>query len=170
MRLHVRDMTLGEADLVIDYFLGATPEYLDMMGVDPSRLMTREAWRAHMQQQFALPPLEREVFRVTWLLDDAPVGYSSCDKVVAGEQAFMHLHVLIPDLRRQGIGTECVRLSADVYFEMFGLKRLFCQPHAFNTAPHRTLQKAGFKFVKTYMTVPGAINYHQAVTQWVLER
>jgi hypothetical protein len=28
----------------------------------------------------------------------------------------------------------------------------------------------GFKYVKTYRTVPGAINFHQAVTRWVLER
>ena len=39
-----------------------------------------------------------------------------------------------------------------------------------NAAPNRTAQKAGFKFVKTHMTVPGTLNYRQAVTQWVIER
>jgi hypothetical protein len=50
------------------------------------------------------------------------------------------------------------------------LKRLFCEPYAFNVAPNRTLQKTGFKYLKTYMTVPGPLNYHQAVTRWVVER
>ena len=39
-----------------------------------------------------------------------------------------------------------------------------------NTAPNRTLQKAGFRYLKTHMTVPGPLNFHQAVTQWVTER
>ena len=46
----------------------------------------------------------------------------------------------------------------------------FCEPNAFNVAPNRTLQKAGFKYLKTHMTVPGPFNYHQAVTRWVIER
>jgi hypothetical protein len=29
---------------------------------------------------------------------------------------------------------------------------------------------AGFKYAKTHMTVPGPLNYHQAVTRWVIER
>jgi hypothetical protein len=47
---------------------------------------------------------------------------------------------------------------------------LFCEPNAFNVAPNRTLQKAGFKYLKTHMTVPSALNFHQAVTRWVIER
>ena len=41
---------------------------------------------------------------------------------------------------------------------------------AFIVAPNRTLQKAGFKYLKTHMTVPGPFNFHQAVTRWVIER
>ena len=55
-------------------------------------------------------------------------------------------------------------------FERLKLKRLFCEPHAFNVAPNRTLQKAGFKYLKTHMTVPGPLNFHQAVNRWVIER
>ena len=42
------------------------------------------------------------------------------------------------------------------------LKRLY-EPNAFNMAPNRTLQKAGFMYLKTHMTVPSALTYHQAV-------
>ena len=56
-----------------------------------------------------------------------------------------------------------MRRSADINFERLRLKWLFCEPNAFNVAPNRALQKAGFKYLKTHMTVPGPLN-HQAVT------
>jgi RimJ/RimL family protein N-acetyltransferase len=82
----------------------------------------------------------------------------------------MHLHVLLPGDRAAGLGSAAVRQSVDIYFEVLKLKRLFCEPNAFNVAPNRTLQRAGFKYVKTHMTVPGPLNFHQAVTRWVVER
>jgi RimJ/RimL family protein N-acetyltransferase len=62
-----------------------------------------------------------------------------------------------------------VRRSAALYFRALQLKRLYSEPNAFNIAPNRTLQKAGFRYLKTHMTVPGPLNYHQAVTRWVME-
>jgi RimJ/RimL family protein N-acetyltransferase len=81
----------------------------------------------------------------------------------------MHLHILRAEQRRIGYGVTCVQLTAKLLFELLDLKRLFCEPNAFNVAPNRTLQRAGFKYVKTYETVPGPLNYHQPVTRWVLE-
>ena len=45
MSLTVREMTLDETDLVSNYFHTSTVEHLEMMGVDPSRLFSRTAWR-----------------------------------------------------------------------------------------------------------------------------
>jgi RimJ/RimL family protein N-acetyltransferase len=170
MTLTVREMMNSEVDVVINYFLGSTPEYLDMLGVDPSRLPPPESWRERLQRE-SVRPIERRGWMVLiWLSDDQPVGFSSSDKITYGEQAHMHLHVTDPERRNRGIGAECVRRSADIYFEHLNLKRLFCEPNAFNVAPNRALQKAGFKYLKTHMTVPGPLNYHQAVTRWVMER
>jgi RimJ/RimL family protein N-acetyltransferase len=68
------------------------------------------------------------------------------------------------------LGVEFVRRSAGLYFDALRLRRLFCQPNALNTAPNRTLQAAGFRYVKTLTTVPSRLNYRQAVTRWVLDR
>jgi RimJ/RimL family protein N-acetyltransferase len=170
MSLSVRVMVASEIDLLDDYFQGSTPEHLDMLGVDPTRLPTRSVWRERLQREFALPAAERSVLHVTWLLNDRPIGFSMSDKIMFGERANMHLHVVDPENRKRGIGTECVRRTVDIYFEALQLKRLFCEPNAFNIAPNRTLQKAGFRYVKTHMTVPSALTYHQAVTRWVIER
>ena len=169
MGYDVRAMTLDEVDHIIDYFHSAAPEHLEMMGVDPTRLPTRSDWRERYQRELTLPPTERSVLMVIWLDGERCIGFSTADKITFGEQANMHLHIVEPVGRGQGAGVECVRSSAAFYFETLQLKRLFSEPNAFNIAPNRTLQKAGFKYLKTHLTVPGPLNFHQAVTQWVME-
>jgi RimJ/RimL family protein N-acetyltransferase len=170
MQLTVRPMTFDESGLIVDYFHSASPEHLELMGVDPTRMPPRDAWRRRMEAEFALPVEQRSGFVVIWLDGETPIGFSSCDRIKFGERANMHLHVVDAGNRNQGAGAQCVRRSVDIYFDMLKLKRLFCEPNAFNVAPNRTLQRAGFRYIKTHMTVPGPLNYHQAVTQWVIER
>ena len=170
MTLTVREMMSSEVNIIIQYFQDSTPEHLETLGVDPSRLPPAESWRERLQRECTLPIEQRTVMLVIWLADDQPVGFSTSDKIRYGEQAHMHLHVTEPERRHQGTGVECVRRSADIYFERLKLKRLFCEPNAFNVPPNRTLQKAGFKYLKTHMTVPGPLNFRQAVTRWVMER
>jgi RimJ/RimL family protein N-acetyltransferase len=170
MTLTVREMMGSEVDIIIEYFQSSTPEHLEMLGVDPTRLPAAESWRERLRRECALPIDQRSMVPVIWLSDDRPVGFSSSDKIFYGEQANMHLHVTEPHRRHQGIGVECVGRSVDIYFERLKLKRLFCEPNAFNVAPNRTLQKAGFKYLKTHMTVPGPLNFHQPVTRWMIER
>ncbi|HLJ87798.1 MAG TPA: GNAT family protein [Candidatus Angelobacter sp.] len=170
MTLLAREMQLSEVEIVINYFHCSSPEHLELLGVDPTRLPRRADWLERINREYALPIEQRTNLLVTWFLDGRPVGFSSCDKIVFGERANMHLHVVEPNDRQQGFGTECVKQSVDLYFDRLRLKSLFCEPNAFNLGPNRTLQKAGFKYVKTHMTVPGPLNYHQAVTRWVIER
>lgn len=169
MDLNVREMRLEETSFVIDYFQSSTPEHLEMLGVDPTRLPPKEVWVSSFKSQYRLPIAERSGFFVIWLMDEQPIGFSSCDKIVFGEQANMHLHVTEPTQRQQGMGAQCVRLSVEIYFRTLELKRLFCEPNAFNIGPNRTLQRAGFKYMKTHMTVPGPLNFHQAVNRWIFE-
>lgn len=170
MTLKVREMMDSEVDLIIDYFQNATPEFLETLGVDPTRLPPVDSWRERLQRQCTLPVDQRAMVAVIWLWGDQPIGFSTSDKIIHGEQAHMHLHVTTPERRHQGVGAECVRGSVDLYFQILRLKRLFCEPNAFNVAPNRTLQRAGFKYLKTHMTVPGPLNFRQAVNRWVIER
>jgi len=170
LALTVREMTLEEADVIVGYFHDATPEHLELMGVDPTRLPTPEAWRERYRRDYAAPIEQRTTLLVAWLSDGQILGFSTCDKIVFGERANMHLHIVDPAHRQAGVGSECVRRTADLYFDRLELRRLYCEPNAFNVAPNRTLQKAGFRYVKTHMTVPGPLNYHQAVTRWAMER
>ena len=170
MTLTVRAMTLPETAEIIAYFHTATPEHLEMLGVDPTRLPQPTQWQRFYQQMFDLPVEQRGSLLVSWLDDDRFLGFSTADKIRIGQQANMHLHIVDASGRKQGIGAECVRQTIELYFQALDLKQLFCEPSAFNVAPNRTLQKAGFKYVKTHMTVPGPLNFHQAVNRWVIDR
>ncbi len=170
MNLSAREMRIEEIDMVVEYFHDSSSEHLEMLGVDPTRLPRPEVWRERIRHELSRPLESRTAFLVAWLMDERPVGFSSCDKIAWGERANMHLHVVDAEKRNRGLGAEFVKRTAAIYFDRLRLKSLYCEPNAFNVAPNRTLQKAGFTYVKTYMTVPGPLNFHQAVTRWVMQR
>lgn len=163
-------MGLEEVDVRIDYFHDASDEYLLKLGVERALLPDRDAWRAYYEKDFARPLAQRDTYNLAWELDDRIVGFSSVDHIEFGEQAFMHLHIVEEPERRSGLGTEFVQLSVEEYFRVLKLRRLFCQPNAYNVAPNRTLQRIGFRYVFTEEMQPSTINFVQPITRWVLER
>src|SRR5262245_23069355 len=112
----VQEMALHEVGIVIDYFHDATPEHLELLGVDPTRLPSPSAWRERYAREYAKPIEQRATLLVIWKSGDQPVGFSSADKIVFGKQANMHLHVLRPEDRNSGFGTACVAQTAQLYF------------------------------------------------------
>jgi RimJ/RimL family protein N-acetyltransferase len=170
MELTVRQMTLHEVGIRIDYFHSASKQHLDKLGVDPTKLPSKADWLRHYEMDEAQPLEKRLNGQLLWLGDGRPIGFSTVDRIEFGVQANMHLHILDARNRKSGFGTECVRLSAAQYFDLLKLKRIYCQPNAFNIAPNRTLQRAGFRYVETVMDTPSPMNFHQPVTRWVLER
>jgi hypothetical protein len=84
MQLVAREMVPAEVDLVIDYFRHTSPEHLERLGVDPTRLPAPDVWREHFHRECARPPEQRARYNVIWLLDGSPVGYSSCNKIAVG--------------------------------------------------------------------------------------
>ena len=167
---HVREMTLSEVHLRIDYFHNATDDHLRVLGVDRALLPSRDSWLASYEQDYGRPIAERVNYNLVWELAGRIVGFSSSDTIIFGEQAFMHLHIIEAGDRRAGMGTEFVRLSAARYFADLDLQRIYCQPNAFNVAPNRTLQRAGFRYLFTRQLQPSPINFPQPITRWVLDR
>lgn len=166
--LTVREMQLSEVEIRINYFHDASDEHLHALRVDRALLPTREAWHAFYEEDYARPIRDRINFSLVWEVDGQTVGFSSVANIVFGKEAFMHLHILNPTQRQNGLGTKFVKKSAKIYFEVLELERLFCEPNAFNIAPNRTLQRAGFRYLFTHETTPSPINFPQIVTRWVL--
>ena len=169
-RLRIRRMEPADVDVRSAYFHDATDEHLALLGVDRAKLPDPAPWRAEFEEQFRRPVRERTSDGVVWELDGVMIGFSTIDRIMFGDEAFMHLHIIDPGRRRAGLGTQLVVRSARHYLDAFELDRLYCEPHAFNPAPNRTLQRAGFRHLSTQVTTPGPLNLRQTTNRWVLER
>ena len=128
MKLSIREMKLEEVGVVISYFHQSTPEHLETLGVDPTRLPDPGKWLESYTHEYSQPIEKRKAFLVIWKSGDTPIGFSTTNKIICGQEAYMHLHILNPEQRNIGNGTACVRETVKIYFEALKLKRFFVSP------------------------------------------
>jgi len=170
MNYQVREMRMEDAPSLIRYFLNSDESFLRGMGVEPSKLPKEADWLKLLEEDFQRPLEERHFYYLLWEIDGTPVGHGNINCIEYGKTAIMHLHVWVPDLRKQGLGTQFLKASIQKFFDKFQLQELRCQPHQGNTAPNKTLPKVGFQFEKTYEPTPGWINYPHRVNLYSLQR
>lgn len=170
MNRNVRPLSNSDIKLVINYFHNSSESFLSGMGVDPNKLPAKDDWHTLLKNDHLKPLSDRSFHYLIWELDQQPIGHSNINKISFGQEAYMHLHLWHPNLRTRGNGLYFIQQCIAIYFELFALKDLYCEPYAENAAPNRTLKKAGFEFIKTYHTVPGWINLPQQVNRWHLSR
>jgi RimJ/RimL family protein N-acetyltransferase len=166
--LTVRASDINDFEKVIDYFLKSDKEFLTNMGVDISKLPSKAEWLRILTADFSLDPESRKFFYVIWLSGNRAIGHSNINKIIFGEEAYMHLHLWEANKRRKGIGFRLLKDTLPLYFNTYQLKNLYCEPSASNPAPNNTLKKLGFEFIKSYNTIPGWINSFQTVNKWCL--
>ena len=167
-RLSVREIQHSDIQRIADYWLTSSADHLISMGVDLAKLPTKDQLTSMLQSQLEKPYPEKQSYCIIWQVDDHPVGHCNINQIKFGEEAFMHLHLWNSGLRQKGSGLELVKMTLPYFFEKYKLKNLFCEPYALNPAPNRTLEKAGFKFVKKHRTIPGSLNFEQEVNRWVM--
>jgi RimJ/RimL family protein N-acetyltransferase len=166
--IKVREIQPEDFTRIADYFLNAGDDFLTGMGVDLSRVPSKDEWIKLLAGEFDKKTEDKKAYFMIWLLSGEPVGHSNINKIIYGEEAFMHLHMWKNDNRHRGLGLEFVRKCIPYYFGNFKLKNLFCEPYALNPAPNKTMEKLGFEFIKEYETIPGWLNFRQPVKRWCL--
>ena len=100
MTINVRLMTLQETVLIIEYFHAATPEHLEMLGVDPTRLPPASQWQRLYEQMFDHPIEQRGSLLVSWLSDDKFFGFSTATRSALASKQICTF-ITDPSLRRQ---------------------------------------------------------------------
>lgn len=166
--LTVREIQKTDIPLIMDYWLTSEKSHLINMGVDPDKIPSPEGLANNLLNQIETPIQQRNSYCIIWQLNGEPVGHSNTNPTDFGNDAFMHLHIWKSNLRKKGMGFQLLKMTLPHFFENLKLKNLYSQPFALNIAPHKTLEKVGFKFVKEYITIPGSINYEQSVKLWHL--
>lgn len=166
--LSVREMQAGDVERIARYWVSASADYLRGMGADPAKMPGLDEWMQRLSVQLDQSYDQKQSYCLIWQADGRPVGHSNVSKIVFGEEAYMHLHLWESPFRKRGMGTALVRMTLPWYFENLHLKTLYCEPYALNPAPNKTLEKAGFRFVREYVTTPGFLNFEQPVKRWEL--
>jgi RimJ/RimL family protein N-acetyltransferase len=167
-RLSVREIQQQDIDLLVRYWLQSDGAFLTAMGVDLTKIPSEENLRVMLSQQLDQRNQEKQSYCIIWEIDGEPCGHSNINRIIFGEEAYMHLHLWNAVSRQKGSGLALVKMTLPYYFENFHLKMLYCEPYALNPAPNKTLPKAGFRFVKEYVTIPGYLNFEQPVKRWEL--
>jgi hypothetical protein len=111
MSRSVREMTKADINLVIDYFLSSSPEFLKAMGVDSSKLPLKEEWHKIISDELAQPLTAKKLYYTIWQVNNNPVGHSHINDIIFGEEAFMHLHLWHPENRYKGDGSYFIKES-----------------------------------------------------------
>ncbi len=169
-KLSVREIGSGDIDAITNYWLSADADYLRGMGAEKTKLPSREQWHQMLSAQLAQGYPEKQAYAIIWELEGQAIGHSNVNKIVFGEEAYMHLHIWQPAHRKGGLGLAFLEMTIPLFFKNMQLKRLYCEPYAHNHAPNRILPKLGFSLLKNYVTTPGWINFEQEVNLWVLEK
>ena len=166
--LFVRELQNTDIEHITNYWLGSPDGHLVGMGVDLSKLPTKEDMTAMLLSQLEKSNPEKQSYCIIWEVDGKSVGHCNINQIKFGEQAYMHLHLWKPNLRQKGDGLKLLKMTLPFFFKNYKLKNLFCEPYALNPAPNKTLEKIGFNFVKKHTTIPGSLNFEQEVNLWVL--
>ena len=161
-------MRVDDIDSIADYWLNSDPVFLKAMGVDLTKLPVREDFQKMLQIQIQLPVEQKRSYGIIWESDGVAVGHCNTNPTTYGEEAFLHLHLWDSPLRKKGHGSAFIAMTIPVFFEKLKLKKIISEPYALNAAPNSTLSKAGFTFIKEYITIPGSLNFEQPVKRWEL--
>ena len=75
--LSVREIQQSDIEPLSDYWFKSSPGFLIAMGVDLSKMPTREEWEEMLNEQLRQSYEEKKSYCIIWLLDDEPVGHSN---------------------------------------------------------------------------------------------
>ena len=154
---------------LVDYFYQCSPTGLERMGVASEKLPALKQWVKSIQNQMALPDTEKEMFYLLWYIDEYAVGHSNLSHLIYGKTAKIHLHLWSNEKRQSGLGRVFMEQCLTHFFSRFELPEIICEPKADNPAPNRLITQLGFKYIKTYITTPGPINFQQRVNRFILD-
>ena len=164
--LSVRELQQSDIPLIINYWLSAGDAFLANMGVDLSKMPQREEWMVMLSKQLNQSYKEKQSYCITWLANDEPVGHSNVNKIIFGEEAYMHLHLWQTNKRKKGMGAALVKMSLPYFFNNLQIKKIYCEPHSLNAAPNKTMEKIGFTFIKEHTSIPGSFSFEQLAKLW----
>jgi hypothetical protein len=79
--LAVRELGVNDIQLVCDYWMNASDEYLLAMGVELSNMPTESELTSMLKTELARPISERKTYALIWTENNIPIGHSNVNKI-----------------------------------------------------------------------------------------
>ena len=76
VELSVREIQHSDIEPLSDYWFKSDPEFLVAMGVDLSKMPTRDEWKQMLTEQISQSYEEKRSYCIIWLVNDEPIGHS----------------------------------------------------------------------------------------------
>ncbi|KUG40758.1 hypothetical protein AL053_01300 [Pseudomonas savastanoi pv. fraxini] len=149
--LTLRDASPQDADAFVEYWTDSPASYLEVLGVDTTRLGDAQQIRERFLRNMpSSEPLGQSTVIYSLYLNDMLIGYSNINRYDAQEN-YAHLHTYRKALRQAvgqgpkaqttggGVGACLIGLCIAHYLETFDLERLVIQTRTRNKLINRAL-------------------------------
>ncbi len=113
----VRELQSGDIDAIASYWLDSDADFMRSLGVDLAKMPSREQWHSMLSAQLSQDYHEKQSYCIIWELDGKAVGHSNVNKIVFGEEAFMHLHIWRQEHRKGGHGEAFLEMAIPFFFK-----------------------------------------------------
>src|SRR5689334_9026818 len=107
--LSIRPLQHSDIPLFLRYWFESDESFLTGMGLDVSKLPSKEQFASMLDKLLSTPVAERISYAVVWMKDGEPIGHANTNPTTFGEEAKMHLHIWDAAGRKQGMGTALVK-------------------------------------------------------------
>lgn len=141
--ISIRELLQSDIELICNYWFGQSSSYWTDLGVDISRLGTRENYSAKMNTDFIKSNGIQEIAII--LLNGEPIGHHSLTHHIENESAIFHTHIWSSAHRKQGIATISYPKACCYFFQTLRLKKIIFKTPKINIGANRLKEKLGIK-------------------------
>ncbi len=141
--ISIRKLLQSDIELICNYWFGQSPSYWTDLGVDITRLGTRENYCTKMNTDFDKSNGIQEIAII--LLNGEPIGHHSLTHHIENESAIFHTHIWNSTHRKQGIATISYPKACLYFFQTLRLKKIIFKTPKINIGANRLKEKLGIK-------------------------
>lgn len=147
--ISVRDLTFSDLPLILKYWFGSPPGFIESMGVDPKKMPTETEMESNLRKKISdnekLPFSKLNALVITY--DQRPIGFHTINPLVEGDFGVFHAHIWDSNFRRRGIAIHSYPKACRIFIERFNLEKVLFKTPVQNTGAIRVKEKLGIRTI-----------------------
>ena len=136
----LRDLDPSHIDAIVQYWHTSSDEFLSFMGIDRSRLGTREEARQRLMRAIPTGNVEQSTLAFAITVEDKFAGYTLLNRY-SPDTNYSHWHITDAGLRGLGLSSALYPYRIKTCFDSAPIDRLIHQTRTRNIGVNRMLDK-----------------------------